>query len=98
MVVVGGENVYPIEVEEVIESLPGVTDAAVTGAGDPDLGQVLVAYVAGDTTEEKVIAHCKSELASYKVPRRVKIMTELPHTSTGKILKRELREMESAPG
>lgn len=90
MVVVGGENVYPIEIEEVIESLPGVTDAAVTGAGDPDLGQVLVAYVAGDTTEEKVIAHCKSELASYKVPRRVKVMTELPHTSTGKILKREL--------
>lgn len=90
MIVVGGENVYPVEVEEVIEALSGVREAAVMGAEDPELGRVLVAYVAGDVTEEEILDHCSTELASYKVPRRVKVMDELPRTATGKILKREL--------
>ena len=90
MVVVGGENVYPIEIEEVIESHPAVREAAVMGADDSELGQVMIAFVAGDVTEDEIRAHCSSELASYKVPRKIKVMDELPRTATGKILKREL--------
>ena len=60
------------------------------GADDPELGQVMIAFVAGDVTEDEIRAHCSSELASYKVPRKIKVMDELPRTATGKILKREL--------
>ncbi|MGH2809212.1 MAG: AMP-binding protein [Actinomycetota bacterium] len=92
MVVVGGENVYPIEVEEVIESLPGVEDAAVLGVTDEEYGEVLAAFVVGSATEDDIINACKEELASYKVPRRVEKLDELPRTSTGKVLKRKLVE------
>jgi fatty-acyl-CoA synthase len=92
MVVVGGENVYPIEVEETIEAMPGVDEAAVKGVEDDELGHVLVAFVSGSVAEGDVVAHCRKELASYKVPRRVTVLSELPHTATGKVLKRELLE------
>ncbi len=91
MVVVGGENVYPIEVEEAIEAIEGVKEVAVMGAEDPEFGHVLVAYVAGSVTENDVLEHCRASLASYKVPRRVTLMSELPRTATGKILKRDLQ-------
>ena len=90
MVIVGGENIYPIEVEEVIESMPGVTEVTVFGVSDDEYGHVLVAFVVGDTTEDDVRSACKDELASFKVPRRVQVVDELPRTSTGKVLKREL--------
>jgi acyl-CoA synthetase (AMP-forming)/AMP-acid ligase II len=90
MVVIGGENVYPIEIEEVIESLAGVKEAAVVGIDDPEYGQVLAAFVSGSTTPEEVEQKCRDELASFKVPRRIDIVDELPRTSTGKVLKREL--------
>ena len=90
MVVIGGENVYPIEVEEVIESMSGVNEAAVLGVSDEEYGEVLAAFVAGSISEDDVISNCKDELASYKVPKRVEILDELPRTSTGKVLKREL--------
>jgi fatty-acyl-CoA synthase len=90
MVVIGGENVYPIEVEELIESISGVREAAVLGVTDEEFGEVLAAFVVGDVTEDKVLSACKKDLASYKVPRRVEVLDELPRTSTGKILKREL--------
>lgn len=92
MVVVGGENVYPIEIEEVIESIDGVKEAAVLGVQDEEYGEVLAAFVAGSASEDAVIKACKNELASYKVPRRVEKLDELPRTSTGKVLKRELIE------
>ena len=92
MVVIGGENVYPIEVEEVIESMSGVNEAAVLGVSDEEYGEVLAAFVAGSVSEQDVISTCKEELASYKVPRRVEVLDELPRTSTGKVLKRELIE------
>ena len=90
MVVVGGENVYPIEVEEVIENMSGVSEVTVLGVEDDEYGHVLVAFVVGSVTEDKVKSQCKSELASFKVPKKVKIVKDLPRTSTGKVLKREL--------
>ncbi|HET7481905.1 MAG TPA: AMP-binding protein [Actinomycetota bacterium] len=94
MVVIGGENVYPIEVEELIEGISGVEEAAVLGVTDDEYGEVLAAFVVGSVSEDDVVSACKDELASYKVPRRVKILDELPRTSTGKILKRKLIEEE----
>ena len=90
MVVIGGENVYPIEVEEVIESMSAVDEAAVLGVSDDEYGEVLAAFVVGSVSEDDVISTCKGELASYKVPKRVEVLDELPRTSTGKVLKREL--------
>lgn len=90
MVVVGGENVYPIEVEEVIENIDGVSEVTVLGAEDDEYGHVLAAFVVGSVTQKKVRDVCRSELASFKVPRKIKIVPELPRTSTGKVLKREL--------
>ena len=92
MVVVGGENVYPVEVEEIIESMSGVDEAAVLGVTDEEYGEVLAAFVVGSVSEDDVISRCKEELASYKVPKRVEVLDELPRTSTGKVLKRELIE------
>jgi fatty-acyl-CoA synthase len=92
MVVIGGENVYPIEVEELIESIDGVTEAAVLGVTDDEYGEVLAAFVAGSASPEEITKVCKSELASYKVPKRVEKLDELPRTSTGKVLKRKLIE------
>ena len=95
MVVVGGENVYPVEVEQVIEDLDGVDEVAVVGVPDDEYGQILAAFVAGSVTEDEITAACKKELASYKVPRRVHILDELPRNATGKILKREI--IDSSP-
>jgi acyl-CoA synthetase (AMP-forming)/AMP-acid ligase II len=92
MVVVGGENVYPIEVEEAIETIDGVDEAAVVGIADEEYGQILVAFVTGSASEEDILAHCKRELSSYKVPRRVVLVDDLPHTVTGKVVKRALAE------
>ncbi len=90
MVVVGGENVYPAEIEDVIRGLDGVEDVAVVGAKDPEYGQVPVAFVVGGAKPEEIRRASKEELASFKVPRRVEKVKELPRTSTGKVLKREL--------
>jgi fatty-acyl-CoA synthase len=92
MVVVGGENVYPIEVEEVIENISGVDEVTVLGIEDDEYGHVLAAFVVGNVTPDKVKKQCKSELASFKVPKKVKVVKELPRTSTGKVLKRELAD------
>ena len=90
MVVVGGENVYPIEVEEAIERVDGVRAVAVVGVPDDEYGQVLAAFVEGTVDPERVRAACRSELASFKVPKRVEIVDELPRTDTGKVRKRDL--------
>jgi len=90
MVVVGGENVYPVEVEGVIEALEGVVEVAVVGVPDEEYGEILAAFVVGSVTAEDVTAACKKELASYKVPRKIHILDELPRNATGKVLKRDL--------
>ena len=90
MVVVGGENIYPIEVEQVIQSVAGVNEASVFGMDDEEYGKILVACYDGDADADTVEKHCKAELASYKVPRRFFQLDDLPRTSTGKVIKREL--------
>ena len=90
MVVIGGENVYPIEIEDVIRRVPGVDDVAVAGVPDQEYGRVLAAFVTGTATEEEILTACREALASYKVPRHVELLDELPRTGTGKVLTREL--------
>jgi fatty-acyl-CoA synthase len=92
MIVIGGENVYPVEIEQVIESFDGVREAAVVPVPDEEFGQVVAAFVVGDVDDAAVRSHCTEKLASYKVPRIIEIVDALPRTGTGKVVKRELLE------
>jgi long-chain acyl-CoA synthetase len=95
MIVTGGENVYPAEVEEVLSRHPDVAEAAVIGVPDEHWVEAVKAVVvpgAGRApTADELIAFSRAHLAGYKVPRSVELVDELPHTPTGKVLKRELR-------
>ena len=95
MIVSGGENVYPAEVEGVIERLPGVAECAVVGVDDAQFGQVLKAFVVkgrrARLTEEAVRSHVRDRLALYKVPKSVVFVKELPRNATGKVVKKKLR-------
>jgi acyl-CoA synthetase (AMP-forming)/AMP-acid ligase II len=95
MIVSGGENVYPLEVEETLGAHPGVREAAVIGVDDEKYGQRLAAYVVresatGDVSEDDLRQHVKQQLAGYKVPRDVTFLDELPRNASGKVMKREL--------
>jgi fatty-acyl-CoA synthase len=94
MIVSGGENVYPAEVEGVLATHPEVLEAAVIGVDDEEFGQRLAAFVVlaqHSTLDEKQLrTHVKNSLANYKVPRSVMILDELPRNATGKVMKREL--------
>jgi acyl-CoA synthetase (AMP-forming)/AMP-acid ligase II len=85
MAVIGGENVYPAQVEEVIRAVDGVDEVAVAGIPDPEYGQALVAFVVGSAHPDAVLQACRRDLASFKVPRRVERLDELPRTATGKV-------------
>jgi acyl-CoA synthetase (AMP-forming)/AMP-acid ligase II len=95
MIVSGGENVYPGEVEDLLAVHPAIADAAVVGIEDARFGQRLAAFVVcspGSTlTSDAVRAHVRASLARYKVPRDVTFLEELPRNPTGKVLKRELQ-------
>jgi long-chain acyl-CoA synthetase len=95
MVIRGGYNIYPREVEEVLFTHPAIAEAAVIGVPHPSMGEEVVAIVVlkpgADATEEDIIGYCKQRLAAYKYPRQVRFASELPKGPTGKILKRELR-------
>jgi fatty-acyl-CoA synthase len=96
MIVSGGENVFPAEVEELLGSHEDITEAAAIGVDDGKFGQRLKAFVVlrGDAklSEDDVKGYVKENLANYKVPREVVFMDELPRNPTGKVLKRELAE------
>ncbi len=97
MIVSGGENVFPAEVEELLSGHEKIEEAAVIGVDDEKFGQRLKAFVVkrGDgPTEEEVKAYVKENLANYKVPREVVFVEELPRNATGKVLKRELAEAD----
>ncbi len=98
MIVSGGENVFPAEVEDLISGHPDVVEATALGVDDPDWGSRLRAFVVlreeAELSEEAVKNYVREHLARYKVPREVVFLTELPRNPTGKILKRELREIE----
>jgi len=97
MIVSGGENVFPREVEDLLADHDAVQEASVLGVDDAKFGQRLKAFVvlrAGhETSEADLKAHIKAHLAGYKVPREIMFMDELPRNSTGKVLKRELKEL-----
>ncbi len=99
MIVSGGENVFPREVEDLLADHEAVVETAVIGVADEEYGQRLKAFVvlAGDAeaSEDELKAHVKANLASYKTPREVEFLAELPRNATGKVLKRELRERET---
>ena len=96
MVVSGGFNVFPREVENAISTLSGVREVAVVGAPSERWGEevtAMVSLVPGVTlTEEEVIDHCRTEIAGYKVPKRVVFVDDLPKTGTGKIHKVAIRD------
>ena len=96
MVVIGGENVYPAEIEDVIDGMDGVDDVAVIGVNDDEFGEVLAAFVVGSVDPDAVKETAEKELASFKVPKRVEIVDDLPRTSTGKVRKKELLEEHDA--
>ena len=96
LIVSGGENVYPAEVEEVLRSHPAVLDAAAFGVPDERWGQRVTAAIVSrpdhESTEEELIAFCETRLASYKVPASIRVVDELPRNAAGKLLRRRLRE------
>jgi len=96
MVVSGGENIYPVEVENAIASHPAVADVAVIGVPAEKFGEALLAFVvtkADQTlTLDEMIEFCREKIAGYKIPRQLELVTELPRNPSGKILKKELRK------
>jgi malonyl-CoA/methylmalonyl-CoA synthetase len=95
LIITGGLNVYPLEIEERIDALPGVVESAVIGLPDPDLGEAVTAVVVaapGHTlTECAIIGALKEEIASFKVPKRIFFAAELPRNAMGKVQKNVLR-------
>jgi fatty-acyl-CoA synthase len=98
MIVSGGENVFPAEVEDLISGHPEVVEATAIGVEDKEYGHRLRAFVVkkegADVNEDGIKGYVRDHLARYKVPREVIFLEELPRNPTGKILKRELREIE----
>jgi acyl-CoA synthetase (AMP-forming)/AMP-acid ligase II len=96
VVISGGSNIYPREVEEVLLRHPGVAEVCVVGAPDPEWGEIVVAFIVpsggASVTQEELDAHCLANIARFKRPKRYLFIGELPKNSTGKVLKRELRK------
>lgn len=95
MIIVGGYNVYPREVEEVLYSHRDVVEVAVLGVPDSNLGEAVKCFVVvknNELTEELLIEYCKEHLAKYKVPGSIEFLEELPKNTTGKILRRALKQ------
>jgi len=92
LIISGGFNVYPKEVELVLDELPGVVESAVIGAPHPDFGEAVVAVVAGKGDESQLIAAARERLAAFKAPKRVFFVDDLPRNTMGKVQKNLLRE------
>ena len=101
MYISGGENVYPAEVESVIYQLTAIGEVSVIGVPDDKWVEVGRAIVVLKEDEElsdtEIINHCRQNLARYKVPQSVIFIDEIPHNATGKVLKRELRDLYGQP-
>jgi malonyl-CoA/methylmalonyl-CoA synthetase len=92
LIISGGLNIYPKEVESEIDALPGVVESAVIGVPDADFGEAVVAVIVGDTTPEAVRAALSDRLARFKLPKAVHIVDDLPRNAMGKVQKAVLRE------
>ena len=96
MIIRGGENVYPAELESILYRYPGVAEAAVVGVPDPVFGEAVIAYVVarekGTVTEQELIDHVRAHTSPFKAPSRIWFLDALPKSGVGKILRRELRD------
>ena len=98
MILVSGFNVYPNEIEEVIVALEGVIEVGVVGVPDEKTGEAVKAFVVSSDsalTADTVKAHCRDSLTNYKRPKFVEFVTELPKSPVGKVLRRNLRDMDA---
>ncbi|MBX6424631.1 MAG: AMP-binding protein [Variibacter sp.] len=95
LIISGGSNIYPREVEEVLLEAPGVREVSVIGRPDPEWGEIVVAYVVGDASAESLDALCLSRIARFKRPRDYVFVEALPKNNYGKILKTELRAADA---
>lgn len=97
MLIVGGENVFPREIEEVLDKHPSIQASGVIGVKDPVRGELPIAFVElreGATFDKQsVVSHCRANLAGYKVPSEIRVMEKLPRNPTGKIMRRELKKL-----
>jgi acyl-CoA synthetase (AMP-forming)/AMP-acid ligase II len=95
MVISGGENVYPAEIENVLHEHAAVAEAAVVGVPDERWGEACVAFVVlgGEATEEELLQHCRALLAKYKVPRGIRFVETLPRNALDKVVKSALVEL-----
>jgi acyl-CoA synthetase (AMP-forming)/AMP-acid ligase II len=97
LIITGGENVYSIEVENVLYSHPSVLEAAVIGIPDPKWGEMVKAVVVlkpeREATEQELMNYCREQIAHYKAPKSVDFVKELPKTGSGKIYKKGLKEV-----
>jgi fatty-acyl-CoA synthase len=100
MIVSGGENVYPEEVEEALQQHDSVAEAAVVGVEDDDFGERLKAFVVkdGEVSDDELKSHVKENLAKYKVPREIEFLDELPRKPQGKVDKQKLKEEQDEEG
>ncbi|MEO1284663.1 MAG: long-chain-fatty-acid--CoA ligase, partial [Pseudomonadota bacterium] len=96
MILVSGFNVYPNEIEAVVQACPGVAENACIGMEHEKTGEAPHVFVVktadANVSEEDIIAYCRKELAAYKMPQRITFLDELPKSNVGKILRRELRQ------
>jgi len=96
MIIRGGVNIYPVEIEGVLTTMPDIADAAVVGKKDRELGETVAAFIVlkegARVSESRIQDYCKEKMANYKVPSMIIFIAEIPRTPTGKILKRELRQ------
>ncbi len=100
LIISGGYNVYPAEIEGYVNDMPGVAESAVVGVPHPDFGEVVVAVVVRKPGAEldgaAIVALLKSKIANFKVPKRVFVSDELPRNAMGKVQKAALREQHKA--
>jgi long-chain acyl-CoA synthetase len=98
LIITGGFNVYPAEIERVVASHPAVAMVAVGSVPDETLGELARAYVVlrpgATATQAQIIEHCRPHLAAYKLPRSIRFVPDLPKTSTGKVMRRELKTLD----
>ncbi|MBL4666667.1 MAG: fatty acid--CoA ligase, partial [Sneathiella sp.] len=97
LIISGGYNVYPKEIESYLDEMDGVLESAIVGRPHPDFGEAVVAFVVADGShdidEASVMAFVKDKLANFKVPKQVFIIKELPRNTMGKVQKNELRKI-----
>jgi long-chain acyl-CoA synthetase len=101
LIIRGGENIYPREVEEALYKHPSVAETSVVGAPDPELGQVVHAFVVlksgQNATEAELIAFCQQHIAKFKAPKHITFLGALPKNLIGKTIRKELKQLAAKP-